>query len=113
MPLFHDAHPNAEHPDRPDHEDFRLLAELMQDLDRQAEFGVPVEELVPADQNSVIYAADQRLLRALGPGWLTLTRAMKMTLLAVYLDAFTLGTSFANRRHADNETGTAGEGSSS
>jgi hypothetical protein len=113
MSFFHDAHPDAEHPDRPDHVDFRLLSEVVQDLDRQAEFGIPIPQLIHADEESLIYLANQRMLRVLGPGWLTLHGQLKLNLLAAYLDAFTIGASFANRRNSGTETGTAGEGSSS
>jgi hypothetical protein len=111
--FFHDANPTPEHPNRPDHPDFRLMAEVVQDLDAQAELGVPVTKLIGVDEPSLRYLAEQRCIRVFGAGFLSAPLQLRASLMALYWDAFTLGSSFTNRRSSGTETGTAGEGSSS
>lgn len=99
-PLFPDAHPDREHPDRPDHPDFRLLAETIQDLDMQADAGVDVSQLLDVDLASLTYLADQRLLRVSGTTrwYQTLSPKLHIAMIGLYYDAFTLGISFERRR---------------
>lgn len=111
--FFHSAEPTPERPNRPDHPDFRLMAELIQSLDAQAELGVPVTTLIGVDEESLRYLAEQRCLRVFGSAFLAAAPALRASLMALYWDGFTLGSSFTKRRLGDTETGTAGEGSSS
>lgn len=113
--FFHDANPTPEFPDRPDHPDFRLIAEIVQDIDAQAELGVDIATLTEADLPSVVYLADNRLFILSGKtGWYqSMSPTLRLKLIGFYLDAFTIGVSFGKRRTSGTETGTAGEGSSS
>lgn len=98
--LFPDAHPDAEHPDRPDHEDFRLLASLLQDIDTQADAGVDVNQLMSVDLPSLMYVADQRMLRTSGTtNWYqTMSARLRIAVMGLYFDAFTLGVAFERAR---------------
>lgn len=98
--LFPDAHPSSEHPDRPDHPDFRLLARLVQDLDAQADLGVPIEQLMDVDPESLMYLAEQRLIRTSGTTrWYeTMSDRLRIALLGFYWDAFVLGMEFQKER---------------
>lgn len=107
-----DAHPTPEFPDRPDHEDFRLLSEIVQLADQAAEAGTPVFDIVKVDEASVTYTIEQRIMRteqAIG----RVSRGIASLLGSMWLDGFNAGIEFNQRRTSGTETGTAGEGSSS
>lgn len=102
--LFPDANPSPEHPNRPDHPDFRMLAQVIQDIDSQADLGVNITDLIGVDFNSLMYIADQRLLRISGTSrWYeSMSPNLKAALLTLYADAFTLGASFERARTDPN-----------
>lgn len=99
--LFPDAHPSDEHPDRPDHPDFRMLAEVIQDIDLQADAGVDISQLLDVDLHSLMYIADQRLLRVSGTtNWYqTMSPKLHTAMIGLYWDAVSLGIAFERRRH--------------
>lgn len=81
--------------DRPDHPDFWLMAEVVQDLDAAAEDGVPIETIVAnLDLPSLAYMASQRGLRAYNlplDGWTT-------KLSAAWFEAFVMGVMYQRRK---------------
>ena len=51
-------------PGRPEHDDFWLMAEVLQDLNNAGDDGVPVAKIVSdIDLDSLVYMAEQRALR--------------------------------------------------
>lgn len=89
--------PDPNFPDRPDHEDFHVLSRLIQDLDRAATADT-FEGLVfnDVDKDSLVYLIRQRLLRAEMLG--SLAAAPRMTFMALYMEAFTMGRRFAEAK---------------
>ena len=57
----------SEFPGRPEHPDFRLIAQAVQDLDAQADSGQPVQDILGRhiDPDSAVYMARQRAIRAM------------------------------------------------
>jgi hypothetical protein len=85
-------------PNRPDHPDFWLMAECVQDLDAAADDGVSYERIIgPVDIRSLTYMATQRALRINVPGGLTLAYAG-----AGWIDGFMAGVNFQKRRGLQN-----------
>lgn len=84
-----------EFPNRPDHPDFWLIAEVIQDLDSAAEDGLSVDRIVAdLDVASVMYAASQRGLRAYHlpvDGWTT-------KLSTTWFEAFIMGVMYQRRK---------------
>lgn len=77
-------------PDRPDHPDFWLMAEVVQDLDNAADDGLSADRIVAdLDMTSVAYMAEQRALRAQAGG---------MVPAALWFDAFVMGVMFQRRK---------------
>jgi len=76
-------------PDRPDHPDFLRLSKAVIHFDSEADGGRDIEEIVGEliDLPSLIYMADQRILRTGLQGG----NAIRARLLALYVDAFSLG----------------------
>ena len=76
-------------PDRPDHPDFLRLSEAIIYLDGEADGDRDIEDIVGEfiDLPSLIYMADQRILRTGLQGG----NAIRARLLALYVDAFSLG----------------------
>jgi len=101
--LFPDASPDEDFPDRPDHPDFRLLSEIVQDMDAQADLGVPLDQLIDFDPASLFYLADQRLIRVSGTTrWYeTMSPRLRQALIGFYLDAFSIGIGFERRRRGE------------
>lgn len=82
-------------PNRPDHPDFWLMAEVVQDLDAAADDGMSADRIVSdLDMASVAYMASQRGLRAYQlpiDGWTT-------KLSAAWLEAFVMGVMYQRRK---------------
>lgn len=52
-------------PGQPEHDDFWLMAEVVQDLNNAGDDGVPLTKIVSdVDLDSLVYVAQQRALRA-------------------------------------------------
>ena len=76
--------------ERPDHDDFWLMAEVVQDLD-DAATDVGIERTIPVDIESLSYMAIQRGLRV--------TDKTTIEPFAVaWIDGFTAGLNFQKRR---------------
>jgi len=97
--------PDPRFPDRPTHPDLARLSAAAKEQDHVAETR-GLKEALDADRDSVLYMAEGRITRALGPS------AVRIDNLSLYLDAFQLGVGFANRGgHRPIETSdNAGEG---
>lgn len=77
---------------RPDHDDFWLMAEAVQDLDSAAEdVGFERTVATAADMESLIYMAQQRLLRSEMQGG----ASDEVKKIALWCDGFMLGQQFA------------------
>lgn len=110
-------------PDRPQHEDFYLLSEVVQENDRLAEqASADVFKIAGVDQASAIYMIQGRLDRFLDSRGAHRTQAVLVPSMGMWLDGFAAGVAFNQRRTGEleskvanqaAETGTAGEGSSS
>lgn len=83
-------------PNRPDHPDFWLMAEIVQDLDAAADDRIALERILgPVDAASLAYMAEQRGLRAA----MFLSRdRMNLAMAAAWVDAFKAGMEFQKRR---------------
>ena len=80
---------------RPQHDDFWLMAAIVQDLDAAADDGIAMERIIGAiDGESLAYVANQRALR-MGGGILTG---------AAWLDGFIAGANFNKRKNQISET---------
>lgn len=83
---------NPQFPNRPQHEDFWLMAVVMQDLDSATDDGANFNRLVAplVDPESLTYMASQRGLRAsyASPG------GNQVMLAATWLDGFVAGALF-------------------
>jgi hypothetical protein len=96
-------------PDRPQHEDWYLLSEVIQENDAKAEqASADVFGIAGVDQASAIYAIKQRYLRMTA-----VDRDPAVVGMGLWLDGFAAGVAFNQRRSSGTEAGTAGEGSSS
>lgn len=87
----------TEFPNRPTHDDFWLLCEIVQDYDSAADDGATVEQLVNpvVDLESLLYTAEQRALRA--------SKALRdpfLALQAMWLDAFIVGALYQKRKQS-------------
>lgn len=84
-------------PGRPDHPDFWLLAEVVTNQDNKSENVSTKEEQLGqvADPDSLLYVAQQRALRALGPKAST---GQLARMAAVWLDAFMAGAAFQAKK---------------
>ena len=84
-------------PDRPTHQDFIDLSEAIQELDGRADEGVEsFEDIMGVDPASLRYIMDARVGMALDNSGVT--PVLAPLLKSVYMDAFTLGKRFAERR---------------
>lgn len=102
-------------PDRPQHEDFYLLSEIVQEHDQQAEVtSADVFKIAGVDQESAIYTITQRLGLFTEKRGIRLNREAALAGMGMWLDGFAAGVAFNQRRNSDTETGNAGdkEGSS-
>lgn len=77
---------------RPDHPDFWLMAEVMQDFDQAADEGADFDRLVGVDTESLFYGATQRSLRI--PVGTPVTQHAS----AAWIDGFVLGMNFQRRK---------------
>ncbi len=89
-------------PRRPDHDDFWLMAAIIQDLDAAADDGVALERIAgDIDLDSLLYMAEQRALRgaqaALGG---RRDADLETWLAGAWVDAFKAGMEFQKRRSA-------------
>lgn len=81
--------------DRPDHPDFWLMAEVVQDLDAAADDGLPFERIVSdLDMASVSYMATQRVLRA----QTLLKGSARHAMLPLWFEAFVMGVMYQRRK---------------
>jgi hypothetical protein len=86
-------------PNRPDHPDFWLMAECVQDVDAAADDGIAMERIIgKVDMNSLAYMASQRALR-LGRG---VDPRVTAAIGAGWLDGFMAGVNFQKRRGLQN-----------
>lgn len=100
------------HPDRPDTLDFARLSSAVSEQDALTEM-LGLSVALEADEPSVRYLARGRIEMALMVGAMSGLESRDI-LLMLYYDAFQLGVGFQKRGgHRPEETGTAGEGSSS
>jgi hypothetical protein len=80
---------------RPDHDDFWLMAEVLQDLDAAADDSVDMDRIIGnIDMESLAYVAHQRALRVQG-SWPTITLA---TIGGTWVDGFIAGRNFQKRQ---------------
>ncbi len=83
-------------PNRPDHPDFWLMAEIVQDLDAAADDGLSMQRIIgPVDAKSLAYMAGQRGLRAKG----LIAFDPRAALGAAWLDGFMAGVNFQKRKN--------------
>lgn len=78
---------------RPEHADFWLIAEVVQDLDDAAD-DVGLNRTVDVDGDSLVYAAWQRALRMRS----IVTEKEEHKLAAAWIDGFATGLNFQRRR---------------
>ncbi len=98
-------------PDRPQHEDYYLLSEVIQDNDEQADqASSDVFKIAGIDKESAIYAMRQRVRMLADKRGIPVTVDIAVIGLAMWLDGFAAGVAFNQRRTSGDETGTAGEG---
>lgn len=84
---------------RPDHPDFWLMAECVQDVDAAADDGVAIERIIgKVDMKSLAYMASQRALR-MG----TATRHPTAAVGAGWIDGFMAGVNFQKRKSSQNQ----------
>lgn len=82
-------------PDRPDSDDFWLMAEVVQDLDAAADDGMPMDRIVAdLDLTAVAYMAQQRAMRAQD----MLKGSARHTMAPLWFDAFVLGVMYQRRK---------------
>jgi hypothetical protein len=87
-------------PDRPTHEDFVVLSEQVQRIDHEAEVDhVPLPEIVGVDMESLLYLLRQRMGLMIQRTGRSNIDPMDPMLMAIYMDAFTLGKRYAEARH--------------
>ena len=106
--MAEDFGPDPNFPDRPNHEDFRALARIIQQMDAVAEENSvkpeaersAVESLMPfgVDAESVMYMAKQRALR--GEELLSEEGSFYAKAVIMWLDAFTAGVRFGREQIA-------------
>lgn len=89
--------PDPQFPDRPTHQDFIDLSNVVQGHDARSATAGPFE-IAGVDSDSFIYMVEQRLgiYSQLSPGRIN---PKDPILLALYLDAFALGKAFAEHRN--------------
>lgn len=83
-------------PNRPDTDDFWLMAEIVQDLDSAADDGTKLDRLVSpiVDTASLAYMASQRGLRA----YTMLSGGGQVRLSAAWLEGFVAGAMYLKRK---------------
>ena len=81
---------------RPDHDDFWLMAEVVQDMDAAADEGNFDRIIRPVvDMESLAYVAEQRAMRVVGP---LASQEVYVKLQAAWLDAFIAGALYQKRK---------------
>ena len=102
--------PDPRFPNRPHTLDFARLSSAAGEQDAVADM-LDVTEALECDMESLMYMAEARM-KKVGLGFSR--PETRIMLFALYFDAFQLGVGFQKRGgHRPDETGTAGEGSSS
>lgn len=100
--------PDPRFPERPHTLDFARLSSAAGEMDAVADM-LSFDEALGCDMESLLYIAKGRAGLSFGG-----PHMVKSAHLAIYFDAFQLGVGFQKKGgHRPNETGTAGEGSSS
>lgn len=83
---------------RPEHHDFWRLVTVVNEGDDQADLGVPIPEIMTdlVDMESLIYMADQRVMRIerSSRAMRNLTAEGRAAVVALYIDAFRTGVRF-------------------
>jgi hypothetical protein len=90
-------------PDRPQHQDFWSLVDVVNQLDGQTSEGQQsleqvLDQLIHVDTESLTYMASQRALKAIEV--LHLNPAMEQAFTAVFINAFAAGVLFERKRPA-------------
>lgn len=83
-------------PNRPDHPDFWIMAEAVQDFDSAADDGTAMPRIVESmvDLDSLLYMAEQRALRAakmVNPFMARTPDTERIKLQSMWIDAFMAG----------------------
>lgn len=89
---------------RPDHPDFWLLAQCVQDNDAQADSQtVPFEDILArvVDPNSLTYMAKQRALRVVGS---TASKEEEARWAAMFVDGFMVGAAFQAQKDLEAQS---------
>lgn len=93
---------------RPDHDDFWLMSEVLQDLDRAAE-DVGIERTAgTVDMDSLGYVAVQRAIRIMATNEQVPTERALAQIAACWIDAFVTGLNFQKRRN-NSQSGTTNQ----
>lgn len=89
-------------PNRPDHDDFRLMAEVVRGLDSAADDGTSFDQLITPliDPESLAYMASQRGLRA----YTMLSVGGQVHLSAAWLDGFVAGALYQKTKTKRSES---------
>jgi hypothetical protein len=92
----------SDFPNRPDHPDFWLMAECVQDVDAAADDGIALERIIgKVDMESLAYVASLRALRMkFRPG--DPRAGTTAAIGAVWIDGFIAGVNFQKRRSLQN-----------
>jgi hypothetical protein len=88
-------------PQRPNHPDFRLLAQSLREHDASSEVGASIEQVLApfVDADSAIYVAEHRALRiGRGTGRMTMGAPAKAMITATWLDGLLAGVRLAALR---------------
>ena len=97
---------------RPEHDDFWLLCEVVQDFDAASDDGFGIGRLAKTDESSLIYMALQRALRIdpavifNRPGDTALPAQARMTAIAAaaWIDGFVAGQNYGKRKSESRGT---------
>ena len=82
-------------PNRPDHPDFWLMAECVQDVDAAADDGIAMERIIGnVDIHSLAYMASQRALRMDA----SVVPVVAVSIAAGWVDGFLAGVNFQKRK---------------
>lgn len=98
--------PNAMFPNRPDHEDFRLLSSVIRVADAYMEElkDLPAVMLDVIDMKSMEYVTEQRVMMTAAKVGQRLDVMQKIFAQASWMDAFYMGYRFAQAKQAQAET---------
>ena len=87
-------------PDRPDHDDFKLMSEIVRELDALGDNSTPLPEIITdPDLASLLYMAEQRALRVERMlASMDSPLAPDVVYTSLWLEAFKIGIEFQKRR---------------